>query len=283
MLVVDRITPEPVVRNREVPGRSHRRPRHPHVERQGIRRRPQADHDRSHRRPGRVPTTALPQAVLTPLTAAAIFLVVTIDLREVAEDVASATCSATSPGLERTVGFQRAIGQARSSPVSDRDAWGRLFDGPRPAELHPFVEVARAAHHHAVATPGDLLFHIHAAKPDLCFELASLIMDRLAGSATGRRRGARLQVLRRSRPPRVRGRHREPEQEPRLPRRRSPSAPRTPTFAGASYVIVQKYLHDLEIVEHAQRRGPGAGGRSSRSCRTWSSPTPTSRATPTSR
>ena len=89
----------------------------------------------------------------------------------------------TSPGWSGPSGSApRSAGLALVTGVGSH-AWGRLFDGPRPAELHPFVEV-HGAHHHAVATPGDLLFHIRAAKPDLCFELASLIMDRLAGSAT---------------------------------------------------------------------------------------------------
>ena len=41
------------------------------------------------------------------------------------------------------------------------DAWDRLFSGPRPAELHPFVELD-GPRHHAPSTPGDLLFHIKA-------------------------------------------------------------------------------------------------------------------------
>jgi putative iron-dependent peroxidase len=36
------------------------------------------------------------------------------------------------------------------------EAWDRLFDGPRPAELHLF-RALDGGRHHAVATPGDLL------------------------------------------------------------------------------------------------------------------------------
>ena len=60
--------------------------------------------------------------------------------------------------------------------------WDRLFGGPRPAELHPFRELA-GARHTAVATPGDLLFHIRAHRLDLCFELAQRLIDRLRGCA----------------------------------------------------------------------------------------------------
>ena len=121
-----------------------------------------------------------PQAVLTPLTAAAIFLVVTIDAG--GEDVVR-DLLADLAGLERTVGFRAPdAGLALVTGIGS-EAWDRLFAGPRPAELHPFVEI-RGARHHAPSTPGDLLFHIRAAKLDLCFELASLIMDRLVDVVT---------------------------------------------------------------------------------------------------
>ena len=35
-----------------------------------------------------------------------------------------------------------------------------------------------------MATPGDLLFHIRAKRMDLCFELASQIMDRLGDAVS---------------------------------------------------------------------------------------------------
>jgi Dyp-type peroxidase family len=38
--------------------------------------------------------------------------------------------------------------------------------------------------HHAVATPGDLLFHIRAARMDLCFELAARIIARLGAAVS---------------------------------------------------------------------------------------------------
>ena len=48
--------------------------------------------------------------------------------------------------------------------------------GPRPAELHPFVEI-QGARHHAPATPGDVLFHIRAESMDVCFELAGKLVE----------------------------------------------------------------------------------------------------------
>jgi putative iron-dependent peroxidase len=111
----------------------------------------------------------LPQPVLEPLTPAAIFLVATIDEGGEAE---------VHDGLPDIAGLVRAIGfrdpAKRLSVVTSigSDAWDRLFSGPRPAELHPFVEL-NGARHHAPSTPGDLLFHIRAESMDVCFELAT--------------------------------------------------------------------------------------------------------------
>src|ERR1700723_3424346 len=58
------------------------------------------------------------------------------------------------------------------------EAWERLFGSPRPAMLHPFREI-RGEKHTAVATPGDLLFHIRAKRMDLCFALETQIMTAL--------------------------------------------------------------------------------------------------------
>ncbi len=65
-----------------------------------------------------------------------------------------------------------------------------------------------------------------------------------AAPVDDRRRGARLPLLRPARPARLRRRHGEPDG------RRTRSTPRSigdedAAFAGGSYVIVQKYLHDL--------------------------------------
>ena len=86
-------------------------------------------------------------------------------------------------GLERTVGFR--VPEAGLTVVTGvgSAAWDRLFAGPRPAELHPFREL-RGRKHAAISTGGDLLFHIRAGAMDLCFELASQVMDRLSDVAT---------------------------------------------------------------------------------------------------
>jgi putative iron-dependent peroxidase len=120
------------------------------------------------------------QAVLSPLTGAAIFLVATVDVggearvRDLLADVA---------GLQRSVGFRSPDGELSCVVGIGAGAWDRLFDTDRPPGLHPFAEI-HGARHHAPATPGDLLFHIRAARLDLCFALATQIAGRLRGAAT---------------------------------------------------------------------------------------------------
>ena len=122
------------------------------------------------------------------------------------------------------------------------DAWDRLFGQPRPAELHPFREF-KAGSRHAVATSGDLLFHIRAKRMDLCFELATQIMARLgeAVSVADEVHGFRYFDDR--------------DLIGFVDGTENPAAqtaidavylgPEDALFAGGSYVIVQKYLHDM--------------------------------------
>ncbi|HEY3869947.1 MAG TPA: Dyp-type peroxidase [Actinocrinis sp.] len=184
---------------------------------------------------------AEPQPVLTPLTAAAVFLIAGIEPggEQAAWDVLD-----DLPALTRSVGF-RAPGAGLTCVAGiGSEAWDRLFTGPRPAELHPF-EHLQGPRHTAPATPGDLLFHIRARRMDLCFELAAQIMRRVGGA---------LSVL-----DEVHGFKYFDERDlmgfvdgTENPVGRAAtaaahvSAEADPGFAGGSYVIVQKYLHDLE-------------------------------------
>jgi len=116
-----------------------------------------------------------PQSILTPLTDAAIFLTVCVDPGGEDEVI---DLLPDLGGLRRSVGF-RAPDAGLSCVVGIGAAlWGRLFDAPPPPELHPFKEL-RGPVHTAPSTPGDLFFHIRASRLDLCFELARLITDRL--------------------------------------------------------------------------------------------------------
>jgi porphyrinogen peroxidase len=179
------------------------------------------------------------QPVLSPLTGAAIFLVVTIDpggeatARDLLGDCA---------GLQRAVGFRIPDGELTCVAGVGSAAWDRLFSGPRPAELHPFPMIV-GDKHRAVSTPGDLLFHIRATQMDLCFELAGQIMDRLRGTVTvvdevhGFKYFDERDLLG----------FVDGTENPtgRVAHDAVIVADSDVTFAGGSYVIVQKYLHDL--------------------------------------
>ena len=114
-----------------------------------------------------------PQQVLAPLTPAAIFLVATID--EGGEQAVHEALGDIS-GLVRAIGFRDPTKRLSVVTSIGSDAWDRLFSGPRPAELHPFIELD-GDRHHAPATPGDLLFHIRAESMDVCFELATKLVE----------------------------------------------------------------------------------------------------------
>jgi porphyrinogen peroxidase len=182
------------------------------------------------------------QAVVAPLTRAAIFLVVTIKpgsdgratIRSFCGDLAAVVRAVEfrdiEAGLSCVVGF-------------GSDAWDKLFGASRPAGLHPFREI-RSHARHAVSTPGDLLFHIRAKRMDLCFELATQIMARI-GSAV-------------SPVDEVHGFRYFDDRDllgfvdgTENPREDAAAeavfiGEEDATFAGGSYVIVQKYLHDLD-------------------------------------
>jgi porphyrinogen peroxidase len=125
--------------------------------------------------------SAIPQPVVAPLTRAAIFLVVTVNPG--AEPAAAVrTLCGDLAALLRAVGFRDLEGRLSCVMAFGSDAWNRLFRAPRPKELHPFREIR--GQHHAVATPGDILFHIRSVRMDLCFELATLIMSRLGAAVS---------------------------------------------------------------------------------------------------
>ncbi len=185
---------------------------------------------------------AVAQPVAAPLTRAAIFLVATLNsgfdnratLRSFCGDLAA---------LLRAVEFRDLEGGLSCVVGFGSDAWDRLFGPPRPASLRPFREI-RAGARHAVSTPGDLLFHIRAKRMDLCFELAMQIMARIgdAVSPVDEVHGFRY-FDDRDLMGFVDGTE-NPRGDSALDA--AIIGDEDAGFAGGSYVIVQKYLHDLD-------------------------------------
>jgi putative iron-dependent peroxidase len=185
---------------------------------------------------------AVAQAVVAPLTRAAIFLVVTINSDPESRTAIRSFCGDLA-GLVRAVEFRDIEGGLSCVMGIGFDAWRRLFGDPYPANLHPFREI-RAGARHAVSTPGDLLFHIRAKRMDLCFELAMQIMARIGGVVSpedevhGFRYFDDRDII-----GFVDGTE-NPREQAAMEAVLIGEEDRE--FALGSYVIVQKYLHDLD-------------------------------------
>ena len=183
----------------------------------------------------------LAQAVEAPLTRAAIFLVATLNPGSDNRAAVRSLCG-DLPALVRAVGFRDLEGSLSCVMGFGSEAWDRLFGQPRPAELHVFREI-RSGTRHAVSTPGDLLFHVRAKRMDLSFELLTQIMARIgnAVSPVDEVQGFRY--------------FDERDLLGFVDGTENPTGAAATEavligdedsgFAGGSYVIVQKYLHDL--------------------------------------
>jgi porphyrinogen peroxidase len=186
-------------------------------------------------------SSAIPQPIAAGLTRAAIFLVVALNPGTDTLSAVRSLCADLS-ALLRAVGFRDLEGGLSCVMAFGSDAWDRLFEQQRPAELHQFREI-RAGARHAVATPGDLFFHIRAKRLDLCFELATQIMARLGGAVSpidevhGFRYFDARDLL-----GFVDGTENPAGQEAI---EATLIGEEDASFAGGSYVIVQKYLHDM--------------------------------------
>ena len=181
------------------------------------------------------------QAVSAGLTKAAIFMVAVMRDGAESENAVRGLCG-DLPALVRAVGFRNTEGGLSCILGIGSQAWDRLFAAPKPKDLHPFHEIKGV--HHAVSTPGDLLLHIRASRMDLCFELATQIMARLRAHLTivDEVHGFRF-FDDRDLIGFVDGTE-NPVGEDAVAA--TIIGDEDAEFAGGSYVIVQKYLHDLD-------------------------------------
>lgn len=187
----------------------------------------------------RVPIDA--QSIEAPLSQAAIFLVVGVGegedaLAKVREMVGGLD------DLVKTVGFRDLSARLSCIAGIGSDLWDRLGEPAKPRELKPFAAI-EGKPHKAPATPGDILFHIRAERPDICFEFERILLQTL-GSAVAmidevsgfRYFDARdlLGFVDGTANPAGR----EIDESTLV-------GDEDPEFAGGSYVVVQKYLHNL--------------------------------------
>ncbi len=200
----------------------------------------------------RVPIDA--QSIDAPLSNAAIFLVVTVKDSAAAFKAVCDTLGGVDD-LVKTVGF-RDLGARLSCIVGiGSNFWQRLHPEARPKELKPFAAI-QGARHDAPSTAGDLLFHIRAERPDICFEFERLLLLSLGDGVQveDEVQGFRYFDAR--------------DLLGFVDGTANPNGPDLPEstlvgsedaqFCGGSYVVVQKYLHDMsawtQVPTHTQEQ-----------------------------
>ncbi|MCR2809599.1 Dyp-type peroxidase [Microbacterium sp. zg-B185] len=183
-----------------------------------------------------------PQSIGAPLSRAAVFLTgVLTDADGAAERVRAVLGDVG--GMVRTVGFRDLGGRLSCNVGIGHDVWSAVTGLPLPAQLHPFVAV-RGRAHSAPATPGDVFFHIRAERADMCFEFERLLLHALgdavavADETIGFRYFDSRDLL------------------GFVDGTENPTGSGViewtlvgdddPPHAGGSYIVVQKYLHDLD-------------------------------------
>ncbi|ORY08224.1 hypothetical protein BCR34DRAFT_488899 [Clohesyomyces aquaticus] len=182
------------------------------------------------------------QKVDAPLTCSATFLVLTInDTVEASRTVRSTLAGISS--LAKNVSIRDLNASFACTVGIGRSAWDRVIRLPHPSELHPFREV-KGAKHTAISTPGDLLFHIRSERQDLNFEFERQLLDKLgdAVKVVDETTGFRYFDVR--------------DLLGFVDGTANPVGPSVPesvlvaqedeASAGGSYIVVQKYLHDLK-------------------------------------
>jgi putative iron-dependent peroxidase len=187
----------------------------------------------------RVPIDA--QSIDAPLSLAAVFLTVTV----AAGDTAVTKVCSVLGGLDdlvKTVGFRNLSGKLSCIAGLGSGLWDRLGGEKRPLELKPF-EAIQGPVHAAPSTPGDLFFHIRAERADMCFEFERILLDKLGASVAVVDEVSGLRYF-----------------DARdllgfVDGTANPTGLDLPAsalvgeedadFAGGSYIVIQKYLHDL--------------------------------------
>ena len=187
------------------------------------------------------PAAVQPQEITASLTRSAIFLIVTLKPGTEAAAAVQEVLANVS-GLVRATGFRRPESTMSCVTSIGAHAWGRLFPGPRPRELQPFEAIHGV--HVAPSTPGDILFHIRADDRDMCFEFESSLLAQLGGNVTVVDETPGFKFF----DDRDLLGFVDGTENPNGAAREAAVVigDEDPVFKGGSYVITQKYLHDLD-------------------------------------
>ncbi len=123
-----------------------------------------------------------PQNIDAPLSIAAAFLVLSVK----DDDGSTSTVRSVLGSMDdliKNVNSRDITGTFTCNAGISARVWSRLVGSPLPAELHAFKEI-RGATHVAVSTPGDLLFHVRAGSMDLVVAFEQMLLDALGEAAT---------------------------------------------------------------------------------------------------
>ncbi|MDO5645248.1 MAG: Dyp-type peroxidase [Dermabacter sp.] len=178
------------------------------------------------------------QSVVAAPARSSLFLVLTVNhgaeaaVRSILGDI---------PALTRAVGFRRPEDSLTTVVGLGSDLWDRMLTAPKPRHLHPFIAL-HGDTHTAPSTPGDLLIHVRSQHPDTAFEVSRLITDRLSDhTAIADEVHAFRYFDERDLLGFVDGTE-NPEGDAATD---AVLIDDDPDYTGGSYVIVQKYTHDM--------------------------------------
>jgi porphyrinogen peroxidase len=189
------------------------------------------------------------QRVDAPLTSSATFLTLTLNPSANNSLPTLRSSLAGISGLAKNVTMRDQSANFTVTVGIGACIWDSLLNHktPRPKELHPFREL-RGAKHTAPSTPGDVLVHIRAERRDLCFEFERQLLAQLGDAVAVQDETVGFRYFdNRDLLGFVDG-----TANPSAAQDIAESVTITSSddagaaAVGGSYVVVQKYLHDME-------------------------------------
>lgn len=182
-----------------------------------------------------------PQSIDAPLSAASAFLVLNVKDDDASIAAARSVVGSTDD-LVKDVRIRASGGTFTCNVGISHRVWGSLTGKAAPRELAAFKEV-RGAKHTAVSTEGDLLYHIRAVSMDVIVEFERMLLDAFGDAVTAVDDVAGFRYFD--------GR----DLLEFVDGTANPDGLDLPAstlvgdedseYAGGSYVVIQKYLHDL--------------------------------------